>query len=263
MICAVNSAQTRRRFAAALADPRAAGVTCQLGAMEAVFGPLSGSGWQFYTSGEGETPFALGVRGQTALLAGPADAEELAGFLGFLGVCRLRAAGMAPEGWTLRRRYSRMLLPVGEQLPRRELPAAFVLQEHPAVSQVTEFLCQGESLSRDQQTRDCFYSETCTLVNHGRALLLAARSRTGEIAATAGAYAIWNKTAYLAGVETRQDARGNGLAGALVTGLANQLAEQGILVELLCLPALEEFYRRLGFIKQGEVSSYSPQPDLN
>ena len=112
-----------------------------------VFGPLPGSGWQFYTSGEGETPFALGVRGQTALLAGPADAEELAGFLGFLGVCRLRAAGMAPEGWTLRRRYSRMLLPVGEQLPRRELPAAFVLQEHPAVSQVTEFLCQGESLS--------------------------------------------------------------------------------------------------------------------
>lgn len=261
MICAVNSAQTRRHFAAALADPRAAGIACQLGATEAVFGTLPGSGWQFYTGGEGEAPFALGIRGQTALLAGPADAEELAGFLGFLGVSRLRCAGTVPEGWQLRRRYSRMVLSAGEQLPRRELPAGFLLEERPAVSRVTEFLCRGESLSGDQQTRDCFYSETCTLVNHGRALLWAAQDQTGEIAATAGAYAIWNRTAYLAGVETGLGAREKGLAGALVVGLANRLAEQGILVELLCLPALEEFYRRLGFTKQGEVSGYSPQPD--
>ena len=261
MICAVNSAQTRRRFAAALADPRAAGVACQLGASETVFGPLPGSGWQFYTSGEEEPPFALGIRGQTALLAGAADAEELAGFLGFLGVSRLRCAGTVPEGWQLRRRYSRMVLPAGEQLPRRELPAGFLLEKQPAVSRVTEFLCRGESLSGDQQTRDCFYSETCTLVNHGRALLWAVRDQAGELVATAGAYALWNKNAYLAGVETARDVRGNGLAGALVAGLANQLAEQGILAELLCLPELEEFYRQLGFIKQGEVSSYSSPSD--
>lgn len=261
MICAVNSAQTRRRFAAALADPRAAGVACQLGASEAVFGSLPGSGWQFYTGGEGELPFALGIRGQTALLAGPADAEELGGFLGFLGVSRLRCAGTVPEGWKLQKRYSRMVLPAGAQLPRRELPEGFSLEEQSAVSRVTEFLCRGESLSGDQQTRDCFYSETCTLVNHGRAQLWTVQGPAREIVATAGAYALWNKTAYLAGVETGRAVRGKGLAGALVVGLANRLAEQGILVELLCLPALERFYLRLGFAKQGEVGGYSPQSD--
>ncbi len=300
MICAVNSTQTRRRFEAALADPRSAGVACQLGALQAVFGPLPGSGWRFYTGGEGEPSFALGVRGTSALLAGPADAEELAGFLGFCGVQQLRTtaavpkgwqpkerfvrmilpsallAGPAdaeelagflgfcgvqqlrttaavPKGWQPKERFVRMILPTGATLPRQPAPEKIRLNECPGVGQVTDLLCRGESLgSGAEDARDCFYSETCTLVNHGRALIWAAQAPEGELVATAGAYALWNQTAYLAGVETLQGNRGRGVGRFLVCALANRLAGQGNTVELLCTPERAGFYRALGFEREGE-----------
>ena len=257
MICAVNSAQTRRRFEAALADPRSAGVACQLGALQAVFGPLPGSGWRFYTGGEGEVPFALGVRGASALLAGPADAEELAGFLGFCGVQQLRTTAAVPKGWQPKERFVRMILPAGATLPRQPAPEKIRLNECPGVGQVTDLLCRGESLgSGAEEARDCFYSETCTLVNHGRALIWAAQAPEGELVATAGAYALWNQTAYLAGVETLQGHRGRGVGRFLVCALANRLAGQGNTVELLCTPERAGFYRALGFEREGEVGSF-------
>lgn len=259
MICAVNSAQTRRRFEAALADPRSAGVACQLGALQAVFGPLPGSGWRFYTGGEGEAPFALGVRGASALLAGPADAEELAGFLGFCGVQQLRTTAAVPKSWQRKERFVRMVLPANAALVCQPAPEKIQLNEHPGVGQVTDLLCRGESLgSGAEDARDCFYSETCTLVNHGRALLWAAQTPGGELVATAGAYAIWNQTAYLAGVETLQSQRGRGVGRFLVAALANRLAGQGNTVELLCALERAGFYRALGFEQQGEVGSFGP-----
>lgn len=259
MICAVNSTQTRRRFEAALADPRSAGVACQLGALQAVFGPLPGSGWRFYTGGEGEPSFALGVRGASALLAGPADAEELAGFLGFCGVQQLRTTAAVPKGWQPKERFVRMILPAGATLPRQPAPEKIRLNECPSVGQVTDLLCRGESLgSGAGDARDCFYSETCTLVNHGRALIWAAQAPEGELVATAGAYALWNQTAYLAGVETLQGNRGRGVGRFLVCALANRLAGQGNTVELLCTPERAGFYRALGFEREGEVGSFGP-----
>lgn len=259
MICAVNSAQARRRFAAALADPRAAGVACQLGALHATFGALPGSGWQFYTSGTGELPFALGVRGTSALLAGPADAEELAGFLGFLGVCQLRTTGAVPEGWQRKERFCCMVLPACAQLNPRSAPEGLQLNEQPGVGRVADFLCRGESLGGGETDAwDCFYSETCTLVNHGRALIWTAETKSDGPVATAGAYALWNRTAYLSGVETKQSARGQGIGSFLVGALANRLAKEGYRVELLCTAERESFYHKLGFTKQGEVGSYGP-----
>lgn len=259
MICAVNSAQTRRRFEAALADPRSAGVACQLGALEVVFGLLPGSGWRFYTGGEGEVPFALGVRGASALLAGPADAEELAGFLGFCGVQQLRTTAAVPDGWQRKERFVRMVLPANAVLACQPAPEGIRLNECPGVGQVTDLLCRGESLpGGETDARDCFYSETCTLVNHGRALLWAAQTPEGQLIATAGAYALWNRTAYLAGVETLQSQRGRGVGRFLVAALANRLAGQGNRVELLCTPERAGFYRALGFEKQGEVGSFGP-----
>lgn len=240
-------------------DPAASGVACQLGAMQATFGTLPGSGWQFYTCGPGDIPFALAVRGSAALLAGPADREELAGFLSFLGVLQLRTTGTVPEGWQLQERFIHMVMPANAQLLRETEPCEIFLNQQPGIGRVVDFLCQGESLgSGGADAWDCFYSETCTLVNHGRALIWTVENAAGELVATAGAYAMWNKTAYLAGVETEKKHRGKEIGGFLVTALANHLAAEGYLAELLCRPEREHFYQALGFIKKGEVDSYCP-----
>ena len=226
--------------------------------MSAVFAPLPGSGWQFYTSGKGEPPFALGIRGSSALLAGPADGEELAGFLEFLGVRQLRTTHTVPKNWKMQERFCRMVRSPGRRFLKHPGPEGIRLNEKPAVSRVADLLCQGESLHGEESVWDCFYSETCTLVNHGRALVWTAETEDGRTVATGGAYALWKETAYLAGVETLREERGKGAGSFLVTELSSRLASQGFLVELLCRPEREMFYQRLGFETREEISSFRP-----
>ncbi|MBD5093743.1 MAG: GNAT family N-acetyltransferase [Subdoligranulum sp.] len=67
------------------------------------------------------------------------------------------------------------------------------------------------------------------------------------IIATAGAYALTDKTAYLATIETVNPLRGKGIGSWLVGVLAAQLAGEGRRVTLLCAEERTAFYGRLGF----------------
>lgn len=58
----VESPADAARFAAALADAQDP-VAVETAVRFAAFSGLPGSGWKFYTGGEGEGPFALAVRG--------------------------------------------------------------------------------------------------------------------------------------------------------------------------------------------------------
>ena len=252
MICAVNSPQRQQQFLKALEASDCTATHSDLGAHFAAFAELPGSGWQFYTGAEQHLPFALAVQGSRAILAGEADGEELDSFLTFLGVKRLKTSGQIPNGWNVTQQPQRFILPKDKTAISGKIPQQIQLDRLPSLQQVTELLAQGTTFAGEpQEVLDCFYSEACTLRNRGLAQIWAVRNPQGLVA-TAGAYGIWNKTAYLAAVETHLRYRGKGYGRAMVAALSNDLVEQGCLVELLCKPGSEDFYHALGFLQQGQ-----------
>lgn len=260
MICAVKDTQTKERFWAALSFKDTTATHCDLAAHFAAFHALPGSGWSFYTNGEQESPFALAVQGSHALLVGLADTEELDSFLTFLGVQRLKTDGIVPQGWNVQERPRRFVFTPDMPHFHRERSASVILDMMPSMAEVAAFFQQGETFAQaSQDVLDAFYSEACTLRNHGLAQIWALRKQ-GKLVATAGAYAIWNNTAYLAGVETCAEERKQGYAGSLVAALTEHFIKQGIGVELLCKPGSEGFYRALGFTEQGTGAYCAPPP---
>ncbi len=260
MIRLVESPADAARFQAALAG-RTDPVAVETAVRFAAFHRLPGSGWRFYTGGEGEEPFALAVRGASALLTGSAEGEETALLLNFLQARRLKTARPDPlPGW---RRdaafhvfYAPAEGPVARPLPEgpvaRPLPEGFVLNEAPSLLGVTEFLWGGESMAapHDRRSTDTFYSEICTMRNRGLAQIWTLEEK-GVTAATAGAYAITENAALLSAVETAPAFRGKGCAGALVCALARELCGQGKAVCLVARPGVEGFYEKLGFEQRG------------
>ena len=258
MICTVKDTITQKQFETALSVQDTSTVCCELGAKFSAFGRLPGSGWQFYTGSRTESPFALAVRGQSALLAGQADSEELDSFLRFLGVERIKTVEQPPLGWQQDTVMERFVLRAGHQLSVPECSSEMQLECTPSMGQVVDFLSSGEVFkNQPQEVLDCFYSEVCTMVNHGFAEIWAVRG-PGGIPATAGAYAIYGGKAYLASVETAPEMRGQGIGGFLTCALSNKLAADGLEVELLSRPGYEPFYRKLGFVSDGSCGWYVP-----
>lgn len=258
MICAVKDEATKQRFLASLFEKDTTATHCDLGAHFEAFYTLPGSGWSFYTGTAEEPPFALAIQGRRAMLAGKADPEELDSFLSFLGVQRLKTSGTIPEGWQPKEQARRFVAACKMPLPQNPFPQNITIDKMPSMIEVAEFLQQGETFGGEpQEVLDAFYSEACTLRNHGLGEIWALR-KDGKMVATAGAYGIWNNTAYLAAVETSPLERKQGFAKVLVLSLVNHLAEQGCLVELLCKPGSEGFYQSLGFLEQGTGGYYCP-----
>lgn len=251
MIRLVESAADIARFQSALADssdPAAVETAVRF----AAFHELPGSGWKFYTGGEGEPSFALAVRGASALLCGSADGEEVALLLKVLGARRLKTARPDPlPGWRQDAVFHVFHAPAGGP-QAKPLPEGFWLNEAPSLLGVTEFLWGGESMSapHDRRSTDTFYSEICTMRNRGLAEIWTLE-KSGMTAATAGAYAITENAALLSAVETSPAFRGKGCAGALVCALARRLCGQGKAVCLVARPGVEGFYEKLGFEQRG------------
>lgn len=251
MIRLVESAADAARFQAALEDAQDP-VAVETAVRFAAFSGLPGSGWKFYTGGEGEKPFALAVRGASALLTGSAEGEEVALLLNFLQARRLKTARPEPlPGWRQDAVFHVFHAPAGGP-KARPLPEGFRLNEAPSLLGVTEFLWGGESMAapHDRRSTDTFYSEICTMRNRGLAQIWTLEEK-GVTVATAGAYAITENAALLSAVETAPAFRGKGCAGALVCALARELCGQGKAVCLVARPGVEGFYEKLGFEQRG------------
>lgn len=255
MICAVNNPQCAQRFQAALQQQDLPGL--QMAVHQQVFGQLPGSGWQFYTSGREEAPFALAVSGVTAQCCGSCDLQELSSFLRFLGVEQLSWRGECPPGFHAAEPFCQMKMTLAKAHDPGCVPAGYVLQKEPSMFPVTELVAQEPELAiQGQEFRDAFYARSCTLRNHGLAEIWALAEPDGSFSATAGLYAIGEKQAFLSGVHTRRDCRKSGLGGWLVQALAAYMAEKGIETVLWCRPQLEPFYRELGFMTENPMPQF-------
>lgn len=251
MIRLVESAADAACFRSALADAQDP-VAVETAVRFTAFHQLPGSGWKFYTGGEGEKPFALAVRGASALLTGSAGGEEVALLLNFLQARRLKTSRPDPlPGWRQDAAFHVFHAPAGGP-KARPLPEGFVLNEAPSLMGVTEFLWGGESMTahHDRRSTDTFYSEICAMRNRGLTEIWTLEEK-GATVATAGAYAISENAALLSAVETAPSFRGRGCAGALVCALARKLCGQGKAVCLVARPGVEGFYEKLGFEQRG------------
>ena len=257
MICAVNSPEREAAFLSALRGQDLPAV--QIGAHWSAFGALPGSGWQFYTGTDEDTPFALAVKGTSAQCCGPCDLEELGVFLRFLGVRQLAWRGPAPAGYQAEEPVCQFLMRRENALriPEEPFPAGLALQKEPSLLAVTGLVMEAPDLAAaGQDFFDEFYSRGCALRNRGLAQVWTLEAPGCPPASTAGIYGIWEHTAYLAAVHTRAALRRNGLAGRLVRALAAEQARQGNDTALWCRPAQADFYTALGFEACGTVPQY-------
>lgn len=253
MIQAVTTPEHQGEFIRRLGDKPYFAAT--MGTHCALFAAHPASGWQFYLlPGSG----ALALRGGSAALCGTLpggpkgeETEELQGFLRFLGVERLLCEEMPLSGWLAAEPLLLWELPRGGCLPLpAPPPAGLTLEEHPAMQPVSRLVFPDS-----EAEREAFYSLACTAQAHGigccRALL-----HSGQPVCTVGCYERSDTEAYLSAGVTAPGWRGRGLAGWLIASLANQLAAHRT-VRFASTPALEVFYRRLGFTRAGVLQQYT------
>lgn len=253
MIQAVTTSAQRAAFSNRIAGKPYFAAT--MGTHCALFGAHPATGWRFYLL---PGTAALALRGGTATLcgqlpegeAGAEAAEELQGFLQFLGVDRLLSEEGNPAGWqaapplylfTLARRHRLPLPP--------EPPCGLRLDCHPAMQPVSRLVFPDREDEGDQ-----FYAEACTALAHGLGQCLALLDGETPVC-TVGSYACSDEEAYMAAGVTAPAWRGRGLAGWLIPALANRLAVEKN-VCFACAPELVPFYTRLGFTRCGEIQQF-------
>ncbi|MBU3805638.1 MAG: GNAT family N-acetyltransferase [Candidatus Fournierella pullistercoris] len=259
MIETVTTPQQKRRFLRGLSHPAVHGIHAELGAYFKAYHNLSQGPWMFLTSGEGQAPLSIGLRGTTALVSGTACPEELASCLSFLGVKQLRTTGLVPAGWVAAEPVVRMVLTQPVVPPK---PWRVELEQQPSLFQVSQLLQNSDSFRGESpQAVEEFYAQTCRMVNQGLAQVWAVQHQ-GYLVATAGAYSIWPCRAYLSGVETLPSWRGMGLASWLVGYLSQDLQKKGLEVELVCRPKHEGFYQRLGFERREKTAFWVPDTTI-
>ena len=195
---------------------------------------------RFYLAGR---QGVLKLSGGRATLCGPAeDAEELGAFLRFADVSQLTALDFVPPGWRVVEENRVLLRPPGPLLaPPRPLPG---FEACPGAGEVIGVLESADG-PIPPAARDFLYADLCARRNHGRATVYGVREG-GELASTAGLWALAEGDAYLACVETRPQSQRRGYAGGLVARLCEQFGANRRL-SLLCLPKLLPFYARFGF----------------
>lgn len=192
---------------------------------------------QFYLCEQG----SLMIKGSNATLAGRADPEELASMLEFLGISSLKSLDVVPYGWNVC--GNSLIMEYIPPDPKINLPIGVTLEHLPPMGDVMQIVAQVGIVA---QAAENFYSETCTKRNHQKAEIWTAYLQ-GNPVATAGAYAITQTEAYLAGVVTLPKFRRQGIAGGLCSKLAEHFHQQRKRVTLMCDPEKESFYKRMGF----------------
>lgn len=250
MIAQAATTERRARFLKACRGAPA------LGALMAVDFELFGKAMpgRFYS---GPTA-AIDTGGRTAKIAGHANPEELAGFLGFCGcgaVILDEAHCPPPTGWRKAETLTVFSLAKGEALPLPPVDAALwaslTLDREPAAGAVARFLFGAQGSAQ----RDDFYSELCTKRAHGKGFVWALR-QNGQIVCTVGAYALYGGQGYMACGKTAEELRGRSIGGRLIVQMANGLAAEGLRPVFMCSPERVRFYTRLGFANSGELARY-------
>jgi GNAT superfamily N-acetyltransferase len=248
MICLVNTPARRRQFCGRIAGIPFFGAL--LGSRQDLFLEKPGSGWAFYLLPGG----AMTVRGSTAFLCGqPAQTEETAQFLNFLGVDTVLSSGGGPAGWREERSLClfEMLPGVGGLTPRNQ-PQGLLAADPPGMTEIAAFLFADDPLQRE-----AFYCDACTAVAHGMGRARLYCLPDGTPAATIGCYADWGGEAYLSAGQTAVTLRGRGVGGWMITKLAGEYLAVGRHVTLLCEKSLEPFYKGLGFARAGTVRRFT------
>lgn len=210
--------------------------------MRTVYASCGGKGVGFYLA---EETAALQVCGTHALLVGaPRDEEELASFLSFQNVTRLKSNGYCPPGFAAQPlpllRYQAQGAP-----PVPPLPQDMAVDEMPSMLRLVDEL---NRLGDGAVMPDGFAVDACARRNRGLADIRALAAPDGRYAATAGMYALQPWEAYLAAVKTAPEFRGQGCAGYLVSLLAKTYAARP--VRLLCAEEMVGFYTKLGFERE-------------
>ena len=205
------------------------------------------------TEADGAVTAVIDLYGRTALLAGTvgeSEKEELAAFLRFAGVEKLRTPAVLP-GWPQREAlygYECAQGPI-QPLP---LPAGTVLESDPPVAELAVLF-----FPEDAARRDAYYVTACAARSHGLARQWLLRGAGGEPLSTVSAGAIWDGEAYLEMGYTVPAARRQGCFAPLLTRAAAELAGAGYRVTLDCAETLCPLYERLGFTQFGILRQYN------
>ncbi|MEG1445867.1 MAG: GNAT family N-acetyltransferase [Ruthenibacterium sp.] len=180
-----------------------------------------------------EDTAVLMTRGDGALLCGAVcDVEELESFLHFAKIRALVANQTMLYHWN-----------PAPRLLMKHSGATELLYSAPIETQPDLWALAHSDLLGDLPP-DAWYADVCLCVNRGEAAIVTIET-DGAPVATAGLYAIGEKSAYLSAVATQKAFRGRGFATTLVSALCASVPEQS--VYLLCTPALRRFYEQLGF----------------
>ena len=192
-------------------------------------------------------------RGDGALAAGPADGEELAGFLAFAGARALRSDGAVPAGW--RPGPPVCQLELTGPPPALRAPAGALLTEEPAPRLAADL---QPGLTGEE--RDNLYADLCARRNHGLgALLTAVKEDGGPLGCAALLLEPGSRTGVLTAVAVAPDARGRGAGRWLVAALCRRYPGWRLLLE--CAPALTAFYAPLGFRASEEGPRWYRPPE--
>ena len=144
-----------------------------------------------------------GRGGQRALLCGgPEDEAELASFLSFLGVARLKTQGCCPQGFAPHA-LPLLRFDVHRAPPVPPVPDGLRLENEPSLLAVRCI----KGLSDGAVPPDSFAVDAAARRNRGLADIRAL-SADGTLAATAGVYALQPWEAYIGAVETAPSAAG-------------------------------------------------------
>ena len=236
---------------------RCAGIPC-MGPLLAVHAQVFGGSsnlLQLYLCDEG----VLQLRGDSAVLLGRTDGEELAGLLAFLGITSLRTTAEMPPppGWHQAEAVCVMEWQPISSVPLPQLPQGAVLNDEPAMGDVLAVLA-GEGVQG--AAAENLYSELCSKRSRGLACGWTVEENGHPIAAACAA-AITEEEAYLSEIATLPAARGRGIGRALVAALADRLSAGGARrVTLLCGTHRRSFYESFGFVQIGQFRELTALP---
>lgn len=210
-----------------------------------------GNARPFFTAWETPGGILFQLDGRCTLCAGKSpDFEELAAFLRALpgGVSVL---GREDEMKTLAQFLGLSPKPVGITMclcgAGKEIPPFAGAQnptEMAGLKKIYEILTLGGAATVPGKFEP-WYCDLSHRIRHGAARTWL--SLGGESCCIAAA--LTEKSGYLAGVATRPEARGRGIASSLVVVACGELLSQGRLPVLRCAEGTAGFYERMGFRK--------------
>lgn len=211
---------------------------------------------RFYLTDSGAL---LKLSGRRATLCGvpatPAEGAEVESFMAFANVDRVTAVDWSPPNWYLLENAAVMLRPANVPPPAIPAPPGFDA-EAPVDDVLTVLESTGGRMS-PEGVREGFWVDFHIRRNHGYSRVYGVWE-DGVLAATAGAYAVLENTAYIACVETLPSCRRKGYATALVARLCADLP--GHAISLMCADDMAGFYARLGFAKTGQRGFIAQNP---